>query len=293
MKTCHKHIYFIILFSCLSLTIFGQELKLGLPLGHSKLESNYSQIDFSSDGKYIITTSKRKLFLWDVDSGKLLSVFFEQLGINTGCIVCFQVIRFSPDSKKIITITEDNQLEFWDVITGESLNSINLGKDDIYDIDFNELNNTLKICFRKENSKIWNLDNMQIIDSNADCSNNLPYGFRWSYNKKFKVFKNYNNQTVLLQCISEIQNYFNIDKWQINQPIIISEVENLIGSVKGVQTVEDITFKNINGESLGYSKYKYGFEKATLKRIIYPSMDPSIFELKYPNTDIKGKVVPL
>tara|TARA_R110002050_G_scaffold123183_2_gene241829 strand:- start:269 stop:3700 length:3432 start_codon:yes stop_codon:yes gene_type:complete len=206
MKTCHKHIYFIILFSCLSLTIFGQELKLGLPLGHSKLESNYSQIDFSSDGKYIITTSKRKLFLWDVDSGKLLSVFFEQLGINTGCIVCFQVIRFSPDSKKIITITEDNQLEFWDVITGESLNSINLGKDDIYDIDFNELNNTLKICFRKENSKIWNLDNMQIIDSNADCSNNLPYGFRWSYNKKFKVFKNYNNLTKGVELINSSMN---------------------------------------------------------------------------------------
>ena len=104
------------------------------------------------------------------------------------------------------------------------------------------------------------------------------------------TFKNYNNQQVLLECISELKDYFNIDKWQVNQPIIISEVENLIGGVKGVQTVEDITFKNINGESLGYSKYKYGFEKATLKRIIYPSMDPSIFELKYPNTDIKGKV---
>ena len=104
------------------------------------------------------------------------------------------------------------------------------------------------------------------------------------------VFKNYNNQRVLLDCVSEIQNYFNIDKWQINQPIIISEVKNLIGGIEGVQTVEDITFTNKSGTFLGYSQYKYGFNKATKNDIIYPSMDPSIFELKYPNTDIKGRV---
>ena len=104
------------------------------------------------------------------------------------------------------------------------------------------------------------------------------------------TFKSYNNQEVLLQCITELQNYFDIDKWQINQPIIISEVENLIGGIKGVQTVEDVKFENKNGEILGYSKYKYGFEKATLNKIIYPSMDPSIFEIKYPNSDIQGKV---
>ena len=104
------------------------------------------------------------------------------------------------------------------------------------------------------------------------------------------TFKNYNNQEVLLQCITELKEFFDIDKWQINQPIIISEVENLIGGIKGVQTVEDVKFENKNGEILNYSKYKYGFEKATLNNIIYPSMDPSIFEIKFPNSDIKGKV---
>ena len=104
------------------------------------------------------------------------------------------------------------------------------------------------------------------------------------------VFKNFNNQKVLLECISELQNYFSIDKWQINQPIIISDVKNLIGGIKGVQTVEDIKFINKSGLFLGYSQYKYSFQKATRKEVIYPSMDPSIFELKYPNTDIKGRV---
>ena len=34
-------------------------------------------------------------------------------------------------------------------------------------------------------------------------------------------------------------------------------------------------------------------EGATQNGTIFPSLDPSIFELKYPNTDIKGRVVTL
>jgi|TARA_R110001592_G_scaffold60684_1_gene184697 hypothetical protein len=104
------------------------------------------------------------------------------------------------------------------------------------------------------------------------------------------TFKNTNNQEVLLNCISELKEYFNIDKWQINQPIISSEVYNLIAQVKGVQSVQDLTLKNLTGVSKGYSLYKYDFNTATKNDIIYPSMDPSIFEIKYPNQDIKGKI---
>ena len=104
-------------------------------------------------------------------------------------------------------------------------------------------------------------------------------------------FKNYNNEEVLLNCISELKSYFLIDKWQINQPISISEVQNLIGGVLGVQTVESVSFSNISGTAQGYSQYKYSFPKATKNGVIYPSMDPSIFELKYPNTDINGKII--
>ena len=104
------------------------------------------------------------------------------------------------------------------------------------------------------------------------------------------TFKNFNNQEVLLNCIAELKDYFNIDKWQINQPIIISEIENLIGGVQGVQTVETVELKNLNSAALGYSVYKYDFKGATKKGIIYPSMDPSIFEIKYPNADINGRV---
>ena len=87
-----------------------------------------------------------------------------------------------------------------------------------------------------------------------------------------------------------MQSYFDIDRWQINQPIIISEVYNTIAAAEGVQTVEDVKFTNVAGKEIGYSQYKYDFDHATRKGVIYPSIDPSIFELKYPNSDINGRV---
>jgi hypothetical protein len=121
---------------------------------------------------------------------------------------------------------------------------------------------------------------------------NLKNAFIINFNIEFEItsFKNFNNEEVLLSCISELKNYFNIDRWQINQPIIISEVMNLIGAVRGVQTVEKIKFDNLAGANEGYSPYKYDFTAATKKEVIYPSLDPSIFELKFPDQDIIGKI---
>ena len=121
---------------------------------------------------------------------------------------------------------------------------------------------------------------------------NIKDAFVINFGLTFEIvtFKNYNNEEVILNCISELKEFFNIDKWQVNQPIIISEVYNLIGNVSGVQSVENISFSNINGVDVGYSQYKYDFIQATKGGVIYPSLDPSIFELKFPNSDIKGRV---
>lgn len=102
---------------------------------------------------------------------------------------------------------------------------------------------------------------------------------------------NYSGRDVLLQCLSLLKDYFNIDKWEINQPIILSEVYSLLDTVSGVQTVSNITINNISGEELGYSKYSYDIKSATLNNVIYPSLDPCIFEIKYPDNDIQGRIV--
>lgn len=104
------------------------------------------------------------------------------------------------------------------------------------------------------------------------------------------TFKNYNNDEVITSCINKLKEYFNVDRWQVNQPIIISEVSNTLAQVRGVQTVESVKFNNKFGEVINYSKYKYDLDQATVNGIIYPSVDPMIFEIKFPNTDIKGRV---
>ena len=107
------------------------------------------------------------------------------------------------------------------------------------------------------------------------------------------VFPEYNNNEVLLNCISSIQEYFNINNWQLNQPIMLRDLYILLDKISGVQTVKSISVNNKAGTTLGYSQYAYDIIGATQNQVIYPSLDPSIFEVKYPNQDIKGKVVPL
>ena len=108
---------------------------------------------------------------------------------------------------------------------------------------------------------------------------------------EISVLSNYKSNETLLKCINELKVYFNIDRWQINQPIIKSEIVNLLGNVKGVQSVINVKFNNLYKTTSNYSGNVYDLDSATRNGVIYPSLDPSIFELKFPNQDITGRVV--
>ena len=102
---------------------------------------------------------------------------------------------------------------------------------------------------------------------------------------------NFNSNEVLRRCIIALQNYFNVRNWQINEPIIHRNIYTLLDNIEGVQTIKNIYFSN---KSEGdYSQYSYDVEGATINQVIYPSIDPMIFEVKFPNSDIKGKIVNL
>jgi hypothetical protein len=107
------------------------------------------------------------------------------------------------------------------------------------------------------------------------------------------VLPNFNNNDVVVKCINSLINYFNIDNWNINQPIMLKDISIILDRVEGVQTVVKVEVKNIAGASMGYSDYSYDLLAATNQGVIYPSIDPMIFELKYPQSDIVGRVVPL
>ena len=102
---------------------------------------------------------------------------------------------------------------------------------------------------------------------------------------------NYTSQDVIARCILALQDFFNIDNWQINEPIILGDIYTILDQVEGVQTVKTVNIVNKTGVADGYSKYSYDIQAGTLNGVIYPSLDPSIFEVKYLGQDIQGRVV--
>jgi hypothetical protein len=103
----------------------------------------------------------------------------------------------------------------------------------------------------------------------------------------------YNSNEVLLQCLSNLRDYFSNDKMQIGQPIYISEVMCLVKDVPGVKNILAFDIHNKYKEDEGYSGNYYDIATATRNNILYPALDPSIFEVKYKNRDILGRVVNL
>ena len=107
------------------------------------------------------------------------------------------------------------------------------------------------------------------------------------------TYPNFNSNQVLEVCIRSLQTYFDTNRWQISQPIIIPDLFVLLDQLDGVQTVKNVFINNKTGTTKGYSQWAYDMKGANQNGTIFPSLDPSIFEIRYPNTDIKGRVVNL
>ncbi len=137
----------------------------------------------------------------------------------------------------------------------------------------------------KENLKTY-LNEYRILTDGI----NMNDGFIINIGLEFEIstYQNYNKSEILAKCISELKDYFKIDNWTFNQTINLSEVELLIANVEGVESVPYV--KLINKCGGRYSPNSYNIDAATKDKIVYPSLDPSIFEIKFPDSDIKGRV---
>ena len=122
---------------------------------------------------------------------------------------------------------------------------------------------------------------------------NIIDGFIVNIGVDFEVicYSNYNKREVIANCLTEIQKYFDIDNWTFNKPINISEIELILANVEGVMSVPSVKIYNLCAGDGNYSPNKYNIDSATKGKIVYPSLDPCIFEVKYPNKDIKGRAI--
>ena len=108
---------------------------------------------------------------------------------------------------------------------------------------------------------------------------------------KFEVLAlpNYSAREVLRNCTLAMIDYFDIGKWSINQPINLSAIYTELDKVKGVQTVHNVQIESKSGAN--YTGLEYDIETATKNNVIYPAVDPMIFEVRYPQQDIQGRIV--
>lgn len=102
---------------------------------------------------------------------------------------------------------------------------------------------------------------------------------------------NYNSHEVILTCIARLKTILHNDRMQINGPIDLSAMISELDKLEGVQSIPTFEFYNLHDISAGYSGNEYDIKSAIKNNILYPSLDPSIFELKYPNKNIKGKAI--
>ena len=134
---------------------------------------------------------------------------------------------------------------------------------------------------------------------------NLKDAYIINFGVKYNIItkRGYNKNDVLFRTIQKVKDFFAIEKWQINQPIVLSDLAYQISTCEGVVSLVPPAENNPNKELiLIENKYSardgseyvgniYDMTSATKDGIVYPSLDPSIFELKRPNADIEGRVV--
>lgn len=175
------------------------------------------------------------------------------------------------------------------------LNNVRLGEIpstlDLYVLGINANGNlTNASATLKQNTQTY-LSQYRVIGDSVEIKD--AFIINIGVNFEITVRPNFNSNEVLRNCLTAVKEYFALDNWQINEPILIKELYLLLDKIQGVQTVKTVELVNKVGASNGYSQYEYDIEGATLNDVVYPSIDPMIFEVKYPSTDIKGKVVNL
>ena len=136
----------------------------------------------------------------------------------------------------------------------------------------------------KENLKTY-LNEYKVLTDGVNISDG--YIINIGINFEVITLNNYNKSEVITECISDMKDYFDINNWTFNNTINISELELLLANVDGVSSVPKLEI--VNKCHGNYAPNSYNIEAAIKDKILYPSLDPSVFEIKFPDVDIKGR----
>jgi len=138
----------------------------------------------------------------------------------------------------------------------------------------------------KKNLRTY-LNQFRLISDAIDILDTRVINMKVSFN--IVVDPSANKSSVIQSVISSLKQYFDIKNFQIDQPIMTSDVMNIIINNVGVVSIIDLKFTNLRGtvQEKIYSDASFNVSANTKKGIII-GPPGSIFEIKYPDFDIVG-----
>jgi hypothetical protein len=219
----------------------------------------------------------------EIDNNSPASILANPKNITefTNLVMSLQGMNQAAVQKELIKYLIQKKTNILEVNNPFAINMYILG----YDVNKNLTNINDAV---KQNLKTYISEYRMITDGI-----NLMDGFIVNIGVDFEiiVYSNFNKREVVTNCLTILQDYFNIDNWTFNKPINISEIELILANVEGVMSVPSVKISNLCGGDGNYSTNRYNIEQATQGKIVYPSLDPCVFEVKYPNKDIKGRAL--
>ena len=200
-----------------------------------------------------------------------------------------QILTGTVDTNNVATVDNANTQNYFRKIAFDRSNPFSVN---LYILSFDENGNLTQANEALVTNLLTYLRRYRMLTDGI----NVIDGYIINIGVEFVIttFKGYNKKDVLSNCITAVQNFFAIDKWEFSQAINLSALKLEIAKVDGVQTVVSLDIINktpLTTNGGNYSPVEYDMAAATQNDMIYPSLDPSIFEVKYPNTDIQGTVM--
>lgn len=184
-------------------------------------------------------------------------------------------------------VEQDTQLSQWsDVDKIPNKYSLNL-----YILSFDDNKNVIP-CNRaiKENLRQY-LSQYRLMTDAVNIKD--PFIINIGVDFEIITRPSYNSHEVSMRAVARMKELLSSDNIEIAQPLFVNKLYTEIDKIDGVQTVVNIKIKNLYDTNLGYSGNIYDVDLALRDGIIYPSMDASIFSVKYPNSDIRCSIIDL
>jgi hypothetical protein len=183
-------------------------------------------------------------------------------------------------------LTQDNMVKSDRIISGNLKNPFSIN---LYLLAYDQNKNLVK----PNEALLHNVRQYLSLYRMMTDGINLIEGYVINIGVEFKIvtYNNFNKKEVLVNCVNAVKEFFNTDLWSFSQPINLSQLELEIAKIEGVQSVAYLKLSNLTTKDGDYSPIEYNIDAATVNKIVYPSLDPCVFELKNPDVDIIATAV--